>query len=305
MFDNVPFCMSCVYARGMVPVKGWNDRFPFGLNNGLPWGHFPEDLASFKEATEDSVMFMSRKTFESLPKRFQDDRQFDDRRPIYVLQGQDYDDLHRYLDASDRPERDIREWVKAKVAGFLDKYPHSHQASIIGGTWLLRTMMPYADFIHETLVYSKKNPAEPFPHSSTIQIPVGHNPHQANYYYTKPTLENDSLAAYRAVYVSARYPLGGIVEFKPDMLTKVDPTHFQRDREEGEFLAPLMDAFRKEYVRRYSHCESDFFDATIVQAIGFDKGPGSKWYTDIAPAILGAWRCTDRVQRIRDLTKLQ
>jgi dihydrofolate reductase len=39
-----------------------------GNNNKIPW-HIPEDLQYFKRITQNSVVIMGRKTFESLPKR--------------------------------------------------------------------------------------------------------------------------------------------------------------------------------------------------------------------------------------------
>ena len=39
-----------------------------GNNNQMPW-HIPEDLQYFKRITQNSVVIMGRKTFESLPKR--------------------------------------------------------------------------------------------------------------------------------------------------------------------------------------------------------------------------------------------
>ncbi len=37
-----------------------------GINNTLPW-HIPEDLKFFKDKTNNHIMIMGRKTFESLP----------------------------------------------------------------------------------------------------------------------------------------------------------------------------------------------------------------------------------------------
>lgn len=41
-----------------------------GAGGGMPW-HVPEDLAHFKELTDGSPVVMGRKTWESLPARFQ------------------------------------------------------------------------------------------------------------------------------------------------------------------------------------------------------------------------------------------
>ena len=45
-----------------------DDMFGIGLRGGLPW-HNPRDLAFFKRTTENQVVIMGRKTWESLPKK--------------------------------------------------------------------------------------------------------------------------------------------------------------------------------------------------------------------------------------------
>lgn len=63
--------IQCVFAVGKTENP---DVYAFGHQNGLPWGHIPEDLANFKRRTttsdgKRSVVVMGRKTFESLPHR--------------------------------------------------------------------------------------------------------------------------------------------------------------------------------------------------------------------------------------------
>jgi len=45
-----------------------------GLNNKLPWGRIMGDMVHFKKTTENGVIIMGRKTFESLPFRPLKDR---------------------------------------------------------------------------------------------------------------------------------------------------------------------------------------------------------------------------------------
>lgn len=41
-----------------------------GIDNQLPWS-IPEDLAHFRNHTQDSILVMGRKTFESMPKKLE------------------------------------------------------------------------------------------------------------------------------------------------------------------------------------------------------------------------------------------
>ena len=45
-----------------------DDMYGIGYKGGLPW-HNPRDLAFFKRTTENQVVIMGRKTWESLPKK--------------------------------------------------------------------------------------------------------------------------------------------------------------------------------------------------------------------------------------------
>jgi dihydrofolate reductase len=41
-----------------------------GHEGGLPWGHFPEDIAHFRALTQGGAVVMGRRTWDSLPARF-------------------------------------------------------------------------------------------------------------------------------------------------------------------------------------------------------------------------------------------
>lgn len=53
--------IGMVWARSTTGV--------IGADGGMPW-HVPEDLAHFKQVTDDATVLMGRRTWESLPERF-------------------------------------------------------------------------------------------------------------------------------------------------------------------------------------------------------------------------------------------
>ncbi len=49
-------------------IAAIDEKGGIGLNGSIPW-HIPEDLKRFKELTENNVVIMGRKTWDSLPVR--------------------------------------------------------------------------------------------------------------------------------------------------------------------------------------------------------------------------------------------
>lgn len=49
-------------------IVAFNKKNVIGLNNKIPW-YIPEDLKMFKELTNNHIIVMGRKTYESLPKK--------------------------------------------------------------------------------------------------------------------------------------------------------------------------------------------------------------------------------------------
>ena len=47
-------------------IVAFNEKNVIGLNNTIPW-HIPEDLKEFKRITNNQIIVMGRKTFDSLP----------------------------------------------------------------------------------------------------------------------------------------------------------------------------------------------------------------------------------------------
>lgn len=57
--------LQLVFATCNTKTVDGQNEIAFGLNNGLPWGHIPQDMKNFKARTLNSVMIMGAKTFES------------------------------------------------------------------------------------------------------------------------------------------------------------------------------------------------------------------------------------------------
>ena len=49
-------------------IVAFNKKNVIGKNNSIPW-HIPEDLKYFKELTNNHIVVMGRKTYESLPQK--------------------------------------------------------------------------------------------------------------------------------------------------------------------------------------------------------------------------------------------
>ncbi|QAX99988.1 dihydrofolate reductase [Escherichia phage EcWhh-1] len=59
--------IKLVFAYSPTKTVDGTDQNAFGLGDGLPWGRVKKDLQNFKARTEDTIMIMGAKTFQSLP----------------------------------------------------------------------------------------------------------------------------------------------------------------------------------------------------------------------------------------------
>ncbi|QHR70569.1 dihydrofolate reductase [Escherichia phage dhaeg] len=59
--------IKLVFAYSPTKTVDGIDQNAFGLGDGLPWGRVKKDLKNFKARTEDTIMIMGAKTFQSLP----------------------------------------------------------------------------------------------------------------------------------------------------------------------------------------------------------------------------------------------
>lgn len=60
--------LQLVFATCNTKTVDGHNEIAFGLNNGLPWGHISQDLKNFKARTDNTIMIMGAKTWESFHK---------------------------------------------------------------------------------------------------------------------------------------------------------------------------------------------------------------------------------------------
>lgn len=56
-------------SRGPILIVAKDSRNGIGFQGGLPWPRIPEDMRHFRQVTENHIVIMGRKTFESMGKR--------------------------------------------------------------------------------------------------------------------------------------------------------------------------------------------------------------------------------------------
>ena len=65
---NLFFKQNKLIMKPFSIIIALNEKNGIGLNNEIPW-KCPEDLRFFRQMTENNVVVMGRKTWESLPHR--------------------------------------------------------------------------------------------------------------------------------------------------------------------------------------------------------------------------------------------
>lgn len=104
----------------------------FGNNNKLPWNHIPEDMAHFKNITNETVCLMGKSTWDSLPCKL-------DNRINIVLSSIDVNGADHTMSGE---MLDILNKINAM-------YPDK-DISIIGGLSLIEAAIDYVDFVYVT-----------------------------------------------------------------------------------------------------------------------------------------------------------
>ena len=56
--------VNIIFAHG---INQGNAELPFGLRDGLPWGHVEADMLHFRKTTKDAIVLMGKNTWDSLP----------------------------------------------------------------------------------------------------------------------------------------------------------------------------------------------------------------------------------------------
>lgn len=113
-----------------------------GNQNKLPW-HCPEDLASFKQKTNNSVVVMGKNTYLSLPKQ---NKPLPNRINIVIS------------DTHTMNQNELESSLKVYNRGFLQRLCENHSNGIgmnddvwvIGGKQVYLEVLPYVDEIHHT-----------------------------------------------------------------------------------------------------------------------------------------------------------
>lgn len=117
----------------------------FGLGDGFPWGHIPEDLKQFKANTQGTVLVMGAKTFSTLPGLLPGREHIvlaDLDRPLPVAKNGCT--AHKYLPASD-------------IEAYFEKWKANDDQvySVIGGAQILYRAFAYADKVIHTVICPK------------------------------------------------------------------------------------------------------------------------------------------------------
>ena len=108
-----------------------------GKNNKIPW-YLPEDLKHFREITENSIVIMGRKTFESLPNGPLKNR-------LNIVISSKLDHTYNY------PNVIVTDMID--VFNIIEKYRKKYlKVFIIGGSQIYKLFIKYCNKLHITFV---------------------------------------------------------------------------------------------------------------------------------------------------------
>ena len=108
-----------------------------GKNNKIPW-YLPEDLKHFREITENSIVIMGRKTFESLPNGPLKNR-------LNIVISSKIDHTYNY------PNVIVTDMIY--VFNIIEKYRKKYlKVFIIGGSQIYKLFIKYCNKLHITFV---------------------------------------------------------------------------------------------------------------------------------------------------------
>lgn len=113
----------------------------FGLRDGFPWGHIPQDLKNFQARTRGTRLVMGANTFASLPGLLPGREHIvvcDPNRPTPVTK--DGSEPHSRIPILN--ESFLELWRSDKLSTY----------SIIGGPALLEKALPYASIVYSTKI---------------------------------------------------------------------------------------------------------------------------------------------------------
>jgi dihydrofolate reductase len=129
---------------GFELIVAVNKESIIGVNNKIPW-HIPEDLIRFKKMTENNIIVMGRKTYESLPET---NRPLKNRLNIVLTATPEkYQMMH--------PANLIFTTMK-EVFAIIKAHDKNKKVFIIGGSEIYDLFIDYCSIIHVTRVYVTK-----------------------------------------------------------------------------------------------------------------------------------------------------
>ena len=118
-------------------VVAMNMNGCIGSNNTIPW-NLPEDLKHFKELTENNIVIMGRKTFESLPNGPLKNR-------LNIVISSKLDNTYSY------PNVIVTDMID--VFNVIQKYkPIYPKVFIIGGSQIYKLFIKYCNKLHITYI---------------------------------------------------------------------------------------------------------------------------------------------------------
>jgi dihydrofolate reductase len=108
-----------------------------GNNNQLPW-HLPADLAHFKNLTQNNIVVMGRKTYDSLPEQY---RPLPNRKNVIISRNSNLKIANCEVFSS----------LETMIKAFEDKA----KLMIIGGMSIYEQALPLVDKIYLTTIHHK------------------------------------------------------------------------------------------------------------------------------------------------------
>ena len=128
-------------------IVALNNDGIIGINNRIPW-HIPEDLIRFKKMTENNIVVMGRKTFDSLPSA---NRPLKNRINIVLTSTPE-----KYEDNEDKTlffsnEENVFRIIQEALVAAKEK-----KVFIIGGSDIYKLFIDYCSILHITCIYLNK-----------------------------------------------------------------------------------------------------------------------------------------------------
>jgi dihydrofolate reductase len=115
-----------------------SDNDCIGVKGDLPW-NLPTDLKRFKEITNNHIVIMGRKTWESIPEKY---RPLPNRTNVIITKNLDY--------KADGAE------VRHDLIKALDEFAWgNHEVFVIGGAQIYKEAFPYANKLYLTRVMTE------------------------------------------------------------------------------------------------------------------------------------------------------